>query len=486
MPTWLPGILVTAGLFVAISHQSFWIDETTIGVAAREPSLRDLWQVVLDAKTTELQSPFYMAYVWIFARVFGNNEWALRASNLLWLVPGLILFVQSFRIHFDRLCVAIAILGNACIWYYAGEARMYGMLLGTSGFVFAAIHQLSRDGLNGRETSRWLTVFLIGFVLQCGTTLLGAVWAIGAFLLVLLLWPRQRFLDLWRCGTWRIVATCCLLFGIAGYYFWTLRLGARATAFAKTDWRSMGFIVYEQLGFAGLGPGRTDLRVGGVALLRPYAVMLAVYALLVTTVTMSGAIELKKRFSFRRLAALCLAFVLPGVLLLTIGAAGHWRVLGRHCIVLMPGWAILAGFGLSRLWRQRNIAGKVVAVAFVFMALWSCLLIRFAFRHERDDYRDAAETARAALAHGQVVWWNAVGDGANYYHLPLTTNMSAPNKAVFTVNVTASDLAGLTSPDVVAVSKPELFDIHGAVAAFLAEHHYNPVEQFPAFTIWKR
>jgi hypothetical protein len=477
--------LMACALVFAITHQSFWIDETTIGLDAKQPTLGALWHTAAEGKTTELQSPFYIFYIWAYAKIFGTSEWTLRASNLLWEIPGLILFAQSFRHRRDRTCVALAILTNACIWYYTSEARVYGMLLGTSCLMFAAVQWLSRDDLNAKKQSLWLSVLLAALILQCGSSLLGPASASGVFLLILSLWPRQRLLEVWRCGPKRILATLCLLLAIAAYFFWTLRSGARPGVLETTDWKNICYIIYEHLGFVGLGPGRTDLRIGGPSLLRPYALALFVYALLAGVVTIRGVIELKNRLSFRRLPAVALAFALPVILLMLIGITSHRRVLGRHCFALMPWWVTLLGLGLAGLWRRQKWAGKVTAAAFVIMGLWSCLSVRLAVRHERDDYRDAAQDAREALARGQVVWWNAVRDGANYYEVPLATNTPAPGKAVLAVNLTALNLAGMTPPDLVVVSKPGLFDNQGGVATYLAEHHYHPAEQFASFTVWR-
>jgi hypothetical protein len=290
---------------------------------------------------------------------------------------------------------------------------------------------------------------------------------------------------MWRAGRARIIVAFCLLLGIGAYYLWTLHLGARATAFARTDWRSTGFIIYEQLGFAGLGPGRTDLRMGGVGLLRPFAPALFAYAALVAVVAFQGARAMAVRLSCRRITSLVLAFAAPSILLLSVGMASHWRVLGRHCIVLMPGWVTLLGFGLAKLWRDPKCLGKAAAVAFLAMALWSCVLIRFAVRHERDDYRSAAQVARVALTRGAVVWWNAFGDGARYYHVPLAGAVPEAGKAELVMNLSPDLVASLEKPDLVAVSKPELFDVQGGVAAYLAQHSYHPVERFAAFTIWR-
>jgi hypothetical protein len=127
-----------------------------------------------------------------------------------------------------------------------------------------------------------------------------------------------------------------------------------------------------------------------------------------------------------------------------------------------------------------------VAGLFVALGLVSCLSLRFAARHARDDYRGAAARARVALAQGQIVWWSAARAGAEYYRLPTSLPPGTAGRALELINVAPTELAGLPMPDLVVGSKPDLHDASGAVATFLATREYQPAEMLPGFTIWVR
>ena len=66
---------------VAISRQSFWIDETETAMKAVQPTLAGWWQLLYAEHNSNLQLPLYMFYIWGWARVFGASEFALRAAK---------------------------------------------------------------------------------------------------------------------------------------------------------------------------------------------------------------------------------------------------------------------------------------------------------------------------------------------------------------------------------------------------------------------
>jgi hypothetical protein len=121
----------------------------------------------------------------------------------------------------------------------------------------------------------------------------------------------------------------------------------------------------------------------------------------------------------------------------------------------------------------------------VLLWLVSSLEIRFAARHRRDDYRDAAQAAHTALAGGERVWWVAAGYAAEYYGIALPTDPKA-GTVVAPLYLATHDLASLPPPNVVILSKPWLFDRTGVMATYLQVHHYRLSETLPAFTVWEK
>jgi hypothetical protein len=359
------------------------------------------------------------------------------------------------------------------------------MQLGASCLVFGALHWLGRNELSERQQSRWLSGFLFGFFILCGSSMIGVIWSIAALAAVFILIPRRRFLDMWKTG-WLHLALAGLLLVVLGlYYLWTLSLGARATALGKTEWKTVVFVFYEQLGLTGLGPGRIELRQDGIKSLRAYILPLAGYFALCVMLLANGIRQALRLEPAKRVRALALAVALPAAILLGVGFASHFRVLGRHCTPLMPIWISLLALGLAALWARAGWMGRPVLAAYLLLSLYSCLSIRFAVRHERDDYREAAQRAKLALLQNQVVWWNADAECARYYKMPLDTVVNEKNKAVLVLNPSAADLASMKKPGVIVASKPDIFDAAGALADYLARNHYRASEKFPAFIIWR-
>jgi hypothetical protein len=136
--------------------------------------------------------------------------------------------------------------------------------------------------------------------------------------------------------------------------------------------------------------------------------------------------------------------------------------------------------GIDRMVRRRGALSKLLAGLFLAFCLASCLFVRFAARHLKDDYRGAALIAKSAVAAGQQVWWNADEAGAAYY------GVAGNQDTILVVNRPLADLRMLLPPDVVIVSKPDTFDNGGGVAQFLRDEQYQITEHLPAFTIWKK
>src|SRR5437879_429416 len=78
---------------VAVSGRSLWIDEALTAVKAMEPTLAGWSQAMLQDKTSDLQMPLYMVYIWGHEKIFGPSEWSLRLANLPWFVAGAVAFI---------------------------------------------------------------------------------------------------------------------------------------------------------------------------------------------------------------------------------------------------------------------------------------------------------------------------------------------------------------------------------------------------------
>jgi len=274
--------------------------------------------------------------------------------------------------------------------------------------------------------------------------------------------------------------------GVLGaYYFWTVLRGAKATMIGTTNLQSIAFIFYEQLGFTGLGPGRTELREQGVRALAPYLPWLCLYAVAVGMVLFAGVRAVWKSSARRQALWVAAGLAVPVAFFLVGGILAHFRVLGRHLTPLMPVWLCLLGLGVVSLW-GRGLAARVVVVACLGLSLASAVQVRWADRHLKDDYRSAVAFTITALDSGRSVWWNASAEAAGHYNLPLTSDANEPDKALLIFNPTADHLAPLPLPDVVVVTKPDIYDPGLVLLNRLQQAGHQLETNFPAFQFWGR
>ncbi|MBL0373794.1 hypothetical protein JJB09_17360 [Rhizobium sp. KVB221] len=477
---WLTMVATLVALCTAISGQSYWIDEANSAWRAAEPRFGLFVSRMVSETGSDAQMPLFLIAIWAWEKVVGAGEVALRAMNLLWLIPGLYIFANG---RVDRLLVAGT---SAFLWYYLDEARPYGMQIGASLMVFGLLERAvvaARDPGGEYTLLRPYQVWLLAFglIALAGSSLLGAIWAGAAIAAAALAVPwRARLL-----AASHVIGPAILLVAVLAplglYYLWTVLAGAGGTKVAATDAQNLVFSAYELLGFAGLGPGRIDLRALESAVFSPYLFALASYAVLVGTVTLAGTIHTVRNVTPRTLTACAIAFTAAAALILIAGHLMHWRVVGRHLApALAPVLAVQAA-GVTLLWRQP--IGKFLVLGFLVMALASAASIRFAPRHAKDDYRSAAAVVRSALAEGDRVWWSADALSALVYQVPLGQGCTG---ALYVYEPQPGFASALEAPTLVVTSKPDIYDPGGVLAAFLSDQHFRITETFQAFQIWRR
>lgn len=482
-----PGLFLLTMTLAATTNHSLWIDECVTAKFVSHSSLVETWRDVLRYKFSEVQMPLYITYMWAFTKIFGHGELALRLANLpLFLSGATLLVYAAARRWRSAWPLTLAIGASPFAWYYLNEARPYAMQLGATAMIVAALIRLGESpSLSKKTEDCWLAVYLTGVVLLSAISMLGEMWAGAALLAVFIAVPRERWRGWWRMHRPALATTAALLLAMGCYYLWSLTIGARATAVGTTNLQTTLFIFYEQLGFAGVGPGRMELREAGVYALTPFAAGLLAYGIFTGLVLLAGCRAFLQKEMREKTLSIVAGLAVPAGLILIAGMIAHFRVLGRHFAPLAVMLFLVLGAGLTRLWQKPRWIGKGIVTGFILATLWSSLSLRFAPRHEKDNYRRAAALAKAALEHGKTVWWSAADMAAEYYSVPIATN-GTNLRAVTIVNNPGSDFAeALPEPNLVIASKPDVYDSQGALAAYLKENRYQKVTSFMAFTVWK-
>jgi hypothetical protein len=466
--------------FITLTRQSFWIDEGAAALKAMQPTVHDWWQALRIEGHSNLQLIFQLFYLWGWEKIFGASEYALRASNVPWLAVTAVALVWGFpRKTAVQFSILFLTLTNAFVWYYMSEARPYIILLAFSSIATACLLRLVQDHASP-HSAFWFGSFCVGLLGLCTTSIIAVPWAIGAVLGVFWWLGPKRTGDLLHRFRYVAIGTFLLLSAVGTYYCWTLYLGARASDVGRTGIKNILFVLYELGGLSGLGPGRLALRSQNFAIYRPFLPLLALGTIAIASVGITGLTTAAKTSNRRTAVLFGLAAGLPLVVVFAAGHFARMRLLGRHLTPLLPFVLAILAIGFDRLFKVNRLWSRAIAAAAAMVLVVSALEIRFAPRHERDDYRSAATAARQALAEGNTVWWLADDATGHYYGL------SESAKLVPALRILEADLNSIAEPDVIFLSKPDIYDPEGKVSRYLRANDFKVTAEMPAFQIFER
>jgi len=479
----MPVAVVTLVLATAISPQGFWIDEAATGTIVCQPTLAGWWRAILNDQGSTQMMPLYLVYGWVWEKIFGHGEWWLRLSNLPWLVLGL-LAIPRKQILFLGIVVV-----SPFAWYYLNEFRPYAMQFG-AGFVLLGslcrLTEITEQQKNTGPEKFWAMAFCFGLVMLSGSSLLGMIWGGAGVAVIIVTLGSTESLRLLRQNMPTFIVTGSLSAALAVYYLWSLKHSNGATP-GVTGIGSTLFIFYELFGFAGLGPSRAQLHTGDLSTLEPFIPELALYTMVLACLLLAGTkhiIQIAPRCVW---SGVVWVLGMAVLLLLGLGVVKHFRVLGRHFAPLLPVLICWMACGIRELWSRGKWA-RLLVVLFILLNLLSSVSLRFAGRHIKDDYREAAAVAVAAHARGERVWWCADGWTGRYYGLSLSPmhESAAPGQIWLAVDALESMLTNQPPADLIVLSKPEIHDKDGLLQAYMAGHRYKLVQTFPVFTLWRR
>jgi len=491
-------LIVLLGVVVgvcALSSQSLWIDEANSAVKAVAPTWGDFVSKMAVERGSDLQMPLYMASLWGWEKLVGSSEFALRSLNILFFTGALVLmgaFLQTGKN--TRITVVLFACLSPFLWSYLNEARPYILEFFAAAMMLVGLTNLVIDSKQPPQLRDGIFV-LLGLFLLFASSLATIPFVLMYGVAFVILWLRRESLVKTVRNKQLLlllitVAVAGLLVGL--YYLWTLKVGARASSVAKTNVISTIFCFYELFGFLGLGPGRSALREAPLASLHGYALPLLIYGL--AWAGMMGLIfrsflPANKREK-RALMVLGGAVMIAVLMMLMIGVFKEFRVLGRHLMPAYPFLLLGVAWGVTRSVARCGVIAKSVMTAFLIISLIACLELRFSNRHDKDDYRDAAAAAKMAQAQGQTIWWAADPAGACYYGLATVTpgglSLQKTNETIQVMNPTGKLLAGIPTPDMIILSKADIYDATGEIREWIAKKGYSRIKTFPSFGIYAR
>jgi hypothetical protein len=389
-----------------LTHQSLWYDEGYTVALASAPNFHEFWVRFGNFTTSEHLQPLYYFFIYLWSRVAGVSDVALRLPSALFSFgSGIAAYIATRQIAGGRSKVALlsaaALAASSFSLYYAQEARPYAMLQLLS-FSLLAVFLRNRAVAAHRPLSPGAQ---IAFGAVCSLCLLGS--AFTALLVLCLAVSDLVVTRDWKrwIASWSIPATVSAIAFLA-YVIPALRtmpsLVARdVTAIRQPLWMNVGYTVYGIFYGTTLQPAPSLLRGPHklhVALTYWPVILPAVLVLLAVACGSYLLLGTAKRRS-AVLSIPLLALALYALLFFGVfGAVGHLNVLPRHASALFALLFVVVAAAASLVPRSSS---KLATRMFLF-GLGGWLLLNFvsiagyysnsAFR--KDDYREAAALLR--------------------------------------------------------------------------------------------
>ncbi len=353
-------VLAAVLRFYRIGHQGFWFDEGNTALEVRY----SVGQMLTLVKHYESTPPLYYVIAWVWARVFGYGEVALRSlSALVGVLTVPVAYAAARKLISPRagmIAAALTATSSLLIWY-SQEARAYELAVLLTSASLVAFAYAREDA-----TPRWLAAWVIASALALATEYYAILVVAPEALWLLYLHRRRRSVYVGLAA----LALCCaplLWFAISqnatGHASWIGRTAlGRRTAEISPQFAA---------GFSS----------PGYSVLEPLAVALSIFGLVLL---LARSIPVQRRGALVAASIALAGLVINFVLI----AGGTDDLLTRNVITLwMPAAvAVAGGFAAARA----RLAGLVAAVALCAIGAGAAIAIANNRSFQRPDWRGVA------------------------------------------------------------------------------------------------
>jgi uncharacterized membrane protein len=401
----LAGILslLVVSRFAGLTHQSLWYDEGYTAALGSASNFHEFWSGFGNFTTSEHLQPLYYLLMFLWCRVAGVSDAALRAPSAFFsIASGIAAYFALNVLAGGRRKVVLlgstALVASSFSLYYAQEARPYALLQFLAFLLLATFfHNRVAD-----EEGRSSLAAQIGFCIACSLCFLGSPFTM---LLVLCLAVSDLAVSLRIAKRWFRLWALPMLVAVVSFLGYLIPAVMTMPSFLAKDvtfirqplWMNISYAVYGVAFGTTLRPDTSLLRGPEKlhVILAYWPVMLPAA---VTLVLLAVGAYLLIRNAWRlspyvtiSLISLCLYVV---VLFGFFGAIGRLNVLPRHASALFALLLVAIASAGTLATHATSTAGRTLLTLGLggWLAL-NCISIAGYFADpasRKDDYRAAA------------------------------------------------------------------------------------------------
>ncbi len=398
------GILLCSRL-AGSTRQSLWFDEGYTLALANSTSFRHFLHVFSGFTTSEHLQPVYYVCMFLWSRLAGTSDFALRFPSAAFSVlSGVLVFSVARYMSAPARTAARwfppAALGAYCLssfsCYYAQEARPYALVQLVS---LAVVYLWLRNHGSEDNASKGLKYFLLACVAAVLTSPFGAL-VVFSLSFADLLFDTTHWSRRWKRPI--LAATFAfVLYFIAARWLMPSFVSHDTVAIRQPVWMNAAYALFGLFFGTTLGPPSSMLhQLDKLELIAAdWKIALAAFCSLVALTIATLRILHDREESTAWMRVLAFATIINGIgLFLIFGVIGQLNVLPRHASGLFAMLFILCTACGSRLGDPLQkasvlfIAGLIGVLALNAVSLWQYCTNP---SYRKDDYRAMANMIRA-------------------------------------------------------------------------------------------
>lgn len=415
-------LFFTITAIIPITSYSLWIDESSTAFFASQNTFNELNTTLLSASSSEIQMPGYIYYMWAWVKIFGHNEFILRLSNLPFIILLLLVLFNAPFTGRLKIIFATLVVFSPFVWYNLNEARCTIPVFSLGAIAIISLAQYFEG--TGRFKKKAIWMFSASVVLGVVFNMLFLLFIpiIALLFLSQIIHYRIKFRKIFSDWLMGFIVMLISIVLLAFYYFWTIDQGKGG--FKETPGiMNLVFLLYEHLGFSGIGPPRNILRESfSLEVVKPYLPFLVLFTLfyLLLFVYIFKYYRKHNKVVHIIFDSYLITYIFGVIFFSIVCFIFDFRFLGRHGAFLLPIFLFFLAKVIDDIINvQATIWLKILILLLFSFTLISDINTRFKSAYKKENNREAALMAiKSADVDGAIIW-NGFERLAAYYGLDI-------------------------------------------------------------------